>query len=230
MLLAARSRALLHRAVAETARRAGLTRFLPAEIAPLIGTERAGGLRRGRRQVATIAFVDMRDSTSRAECLDPQALSVFITAFRRRIMEAARAQGGLVDKFIGDGALIVFGVPEPKPDDAARALAFGRDLLRRIERWNGKRGFDPPVRIGIGIHTGEVYCGLVGDETRLEFTVLGDAVNVAARLEEATKSHGVSLLASEETVAAAGAAGWAEVARKPLRGRADATRLMRPEA
>ncbi len=144
-------------------------------------------------------------------------------------MEAAQAHGGMIDKFIGDGALVVFGVPDPSAQDAARAFAFADDLLRRIERWNEKRRFEPPLRIGIGIHTGEVYCGLVGDEERIEFTVLGDAVNVASRLEQATKRYGVPVLASQEAVVAAGlAAKWREVAEEVLRGRVGATRIMGP--
>jgi adenylate cyclase len=73
-----------------------------------------------------------------------------------------------------------------------------------------------------------VYCGLVGDESRIEFTVLGDAVNVAARLEDATKRHGRPVLASEATVRAAGAAGWAELRLEVLRGRGQETRIMAP--
>ena len=221
-----RGRALLNRAVQETVRRASLARFLPAEIGPLLGTANAASLREGRRQIATIVFVDMRDSTARAEMLDPRVLSVFVSSFRRRVTEAAQLQRGVVDKFVGDGALIVFGVPQPEADDAARALAFASDLLARIERWNRKRKFEPPVRIGVGVHTGEVYCGLVGDESRIEFTVLGDTVNVAARLEDGTKRYGHPILASDATISAAYPKGWAEVGREVLRGRAQPTRIM----
>ncbi|HVL71113.1 MAG TPA: adenylate/guanylate cyclase domain-containing protein [Beijerinckiaceae bacterium] len=227
VLVTMRGRALLYRAVEEAGRRASLARFLPGEISPLLWSPQARSLRDGRRQVATVVFVDIRDSTHRAETLDPRALSIFIAAFRRRVTQAAQAHRGVVDKFVGDGALVVFGVPEPAPDDAARGLAFAAELLRRVERWNGKRGFDPPVRVGIGLHTGEVYCGLVGDDDRIEFTVLGDAVNVAARLEEATKRYGLPVLASEATLVAAGAPG-AEVAQEILRGRAHPTRIMTP--
>ena len=226
VVVAMRGRALLRHAVDETVRRTSLAHFLPAEIAPLVGTPAAASLREGRRQVATVVFVDMRDSTARAEALDPRALSTFVTSFRRRVSEAARTHAGIVDKFVGDGALVVFGVPEPAVDDAARALAFAAELLERVARWNHKRRFDPPVRVGIGVHTGEVYCGLVGDDARMEFTVLGDAVNVAARLEDATKSYGRPVLASQAAVAAAGTAGWTEVGCEVLRGRGEPTRIM----
>ncbi len=102
--------------------------------------------------------------------LDPHALSQFLTAFRRRVMRVARLRGGVVDKFIGDGALIVFGLPEPRPDDAARALAFARDLVAVIERWNAGARTGAPIRIGVGIHYGDLFCGIIGEDMRLEFT------------------------------------------------------------
>jgi adenylate cyclase len=229
VVAASRGRRLLVRALGEAERRATLTRFLPAEIASLMTDATAGGLRSGRRQRAAILFVDIRDSTARAEHLDPERLSMFISAFRQRVMRAAEQHGGVVDKFIGDGALVVFGLPAPGTDDAARALGCAKTLLGLVARWNQKRQFDPPVRIGIGVHVGEVFFGVVGDEKRMELTVLGDTVNVAARLEQATKTFGTPLLASVDAVEAAGEAlGWIEVTREALRGRVGALRVMRP--
>ena len=229
VVAAYRGRNLLVRALGEAERRAVLTKFLPGEIASLIIDSAPNDLRRGRRQRAAILFVDMRDSTARAESMDPAQLSIFISAFRQRVMRAADQHGGVVDKFIGDGALIVFGLPEPKPDDAARSLACARMLLDLISRWNHKRQFNPPVRVGIGVHMGEVFFGVVGDERRKELTVLGDAVNVGARLEQATKTSGTPLLASAEAVEAAGeASSWTELRRDPLRGRAGIIRVMQP--
>ena len=100
-----------------------------------------------------------------------------------------------------------------------------------VERWNDKRQFDPPVLVGIGVHVGEVFFGVIGDQHRRELTVLGDAVNVAARVEQATKTAGTPLLASAEAVEAAGeGAIWTETRREVLRGRSGITRLMRPAA
>jgi adenylate cyclase len=172
----------------------------------------------------------MRGSTTLAENLDPRELSVFLTAFRRRVMRIARLRGGVVDKFLGDGALVVFGLPEPQPDDAARALAFAKDLVEVIARWNVKEEGHPAIRIGVGIHYGDLFCGIIGEDMRLEFTVLGDTVNVAARLEQATKAHGVPILVSEAARLAAGpgAGEWREVSRVPLRGRAEAMAYFTP--
>lgn len=224
-----RSRRLLVRAVSETAQRANLARFLPAEIAPLVGENGVPTWRQGRRQQATILFVDIRGFTAYAEKMDPARLSIFISSFRRRVMRAAESFDGVVDKFIGDGALLVFGIPEPKSDDCSRAIACAHKLLALMDQWNVKRGFDPPVRVGIGIHTGEVYCGLVGDDRRLEFTVLGDAVNVAAKIEQATKRFSIALLASEAVVTQAGQQrSWGEVGREPLGGRGEHLAILAP--
>jgi adenylate cyclase len=204
----------------EATRRNRLSRFLPRELVLRLADD-DGSLKAGRRQDAAIVFVDMRGSTALAESLDPHALSEFLSAFRRRVTRLARLRGGVVDKFIGDGALVVFGLPEPRPDDAARALAFARDLVAVIARWSARAARAEPVRIGVGVHYGEVFCGIIGEEARYEFTVLGDAVNVAARLEQATKLHGVPILASEAARRAAGEpeGAWREVDREPLRGR-----------
>src|SRR3954447_427712 len=133
-----RSRRLLSSAVKDAVGRASLSRFLPAEIAPRVA---AGdiALRRGRRQRAVIVFVDIRDSTGMAEGMDPERLSQFFTAFRTRILGSVRNHHGFVDKFIGDGALILFGVPDESSDDAARALAFAHDLVRIVAAWNATR-------------------------------------------------------------------------------------------
>jgi len=228
-LVMLRARRLLHRAVTEASERASLARFLPAEIAPLMEGSNLEVWRQGRRQEVTVVFVDLRGSTGLAEHMDPARLSVFISSFRRRVMQAAQAHGGMVDKFMGDGALLIFGIPQPEPDDARRAIRCAREIIRLVDRWNAKRRFDPPVRVGIGLHTGEAFCGVLGAHERLEFTVLGDVVNVAARIEQMTKRFGTSLVAAEATVARAGeAGGWQEVGREAPRGRSGTVRMLIP--
>ncbi|MGO4389279.1 adenylate/guanylate cyclase domain-containing protein [Microvirga sp. 2YAF29] len=229
ILVARQGRILLERAVRETTLRVSLTRYLPTELAPILTEQAFSSLREGRRIRVTVLFVDMRASTSFGETMDPSQLAVFITSFRRRVLRAAARHGGVIDKFTGDGALILFGVPNGGEDDAHRALDCGRTLLRLIERWNEKRRFDPPVRIGIGIHTGDVFCGVVGDESRLEFTVVGETVNIAARIEQATKGTDCELLASVETVRDAGEdAFWTAIAHDPLPGVTRNVVLMKP--
>lgn len=230
ILVARQGQLLLERAVRETTLRLNLTRYLPRELAPILSERAFASLRAGRRIPVTLLFVDMRDSSAYGETMDPARLAVFISSFRRRVMRAAAKHGGVIDKFTGDGALILFGVPTGSGSDAARALACGRTLIELIDRWNAKRGFEPPVRIGIGIHTGDVFCGVVGDEDRLEFTVLGEAVNTAARIEQATKTADCPFLVSTQCIAAAGEKdGWIAIEHPPLPGVTRPIRLMKPK-
>jgi adenylate cyclase len=229
ILVARQGRLMLERAVRETTLRVTLTRYLPRELAPILTDQAFASLRQGRRIPVTLLFVDIRASTSFGETMEPARLAVFITSFRRRVLRAASRNGGVIDKFTGDGALILFGVPNAQEGDASRALACARTLLALIERWNAKRGFNPPVRLGIGVHTGDVFCGVVGDESRLEFTVVGETVNIASRIEQATKAAGCELLASQETILAAGEeALWTEAECEPLPGVTRKMVLMKP--
>ncbi len=229
-LVAWRGRDLLVSAIEESSRRQTLGRYLPNELSTMVTEQRIEDLRAGRRLTAGLLFVDIRGSTALSEALPPEELSVLISSFRRRVGAAVAETGGMIDKFVGDGAFVVFGVTRSTGDEAQRALACARAIVERIDAWNEKRGnAKPPIRVGIGVHVGEVFCGVLGDENRLEFTVLGDAVNHACRIEQATKRYGCRVLASSETVAAAGAlAEWEEVARDRLPGSGLELTLMRP--
>ena len=222
----ARARGLLNRAVAETVRRANLTRYLPPQLVGRMAETSEETMRTGRQQDAAVLFVDIRDFTARAEGMEPVALSHFLADFRRVVTRAVDEWGGVVDKFVGDSAMIVFGVPEPSMRDASNALNAGRAILDAVASWNNERGAvgDDGVRIGVGVHWGRVFCGAVGDASRLEFTVLGDTVNVAARLEEATKKASLPLVVSEALLTAAGVdpiaeAGWIALPDTAIRGR-----------
>jgi adenylate cyclase len=113
-------------------------------------------------------------------------------------------RGGHINKFLGDGLMIVFGAPESRGDaeEARAAVACGLEMLAVVEKMNKDwEGMGRPViKIGVGIHTGEATCGVVGSERRLEYTIIGDTVNLASRLESTTKEYGVPLIASEATI------------------------------
>ncbi len=217
-----RTRLLLREALEQSRRRQQLTRFMPAEVARIVETATASDLLRGRRQEVVVLFVDIRGFTEITEPMPPEAVSAFLNRFRADVTAAAAAEGGVVDKFIGDGALVVFGIPEPRAGDAAAAVATGRAILAALERWSAERAADglPPVTAGIGIHMGEAFVGAVGGEARLEFTVVGDTVNVAARVEEATKTLGAPLIVTEPVFTAArlAAAGWRALPATAIRG------------
>ena len=229
VLAAARARRLLRHAIAETRRRANLTRYLPHEIAEWLAEASVEELRRGRRQEVAVLFCDIRGFTERAETMDPSDLSAFVADFRACVTRAAERHGGVIDKFIGDSAMVLFGVPYPGQCDAADALACARALLAEIDGWNARRliNGEGTVRVGIGLHWGAVFCGAVGDERRLEFTVLGDTVNIAARLEQLTKDTGFPLIVTGPLLDAAGEQRdrWTALPDGPLRGRTQTVRL-----
>ena len=224
VLAAVRRKALLHRAIDEAGQRANLARYLPPEIAALLAAGDVERLRRGWEVEAAVLAVDIRGFTTRVEGFaEPALVSAFLGRFRAHVVAAAKATGGVVDKFVGDSAIIVFGVPEASGDEAARALACARSLWARMAAWNKAEPPGGAVRIGMGAHVGRVFAGAVGDTNRLEFTVLGDAVNVAARLEQLTReSHG-GLAVSRRLLERAGEAaapGWRALPDTTLRGRA----------
>jgi adenylate cyclase len=135
--------------------------------------------------------------------------------------------------FIGDAVMGVFGISVPNGREADNTLAAALALRDAMLAWGREReraGL-APVRVGVGAHFGAVFAGAVGDEERVEFTVIGDTVNVASRIEEATKVVGVSLLTSRDLLAAAGVTGddpaWTAVPPGPVRGRSGQVELCR---
>lgn len=214
----------------ERERRVNLGRYLDPAIGAWLADNSPETVRAGARHDVGILFTDIRGFTRRSEGLDPAALGRFVGEFRACVAAAAAAHGGVIDKFIGDAAMVLFGVPHPRDCAAADALACAQELLARVAAWNAERAErgEDAVRIGVGVHWGPVFCGAVGDEVRLEYTVLGDTVNVAARLQDETKSAGVPLVASRAALAASGAVddtgrpsapGWIALPGKALRGR-----------
>jgi adenylate cyclase len=199
-----RARMSLARAVASARERGNLARHFATPVADLVASQGMAALS-GRQQPAAVLFADIRGFTTVSETLAPPELARFITEFRRRATRATQRHAGIVDKFIGDAVMAVFGVPEPTPADALNALRAAMALLAEMADWNHDRcaaGL-APVHLGVGVHYGVVFAGALGDDERLEFTVLGDAVNVAQRIEELTRSLGTDLIVSEDLLKAA---------------------------
>lgn len=201
-----RGRALVVRAVTETSRRLTLGRHLPRQILPLILDPALADIRDGSKRALGILCVDIRGSTALAERMEPVALARLIVDFRRLVDAAVTAHDGVIDKFIGDGALVLFGVLPSTRNVAADAIDCARDILTRIDRFNSERatGDGEWLSIGVGVHFGEVFVGVIGHDDRVEFTALGEAVNVTARLEKATKAQACRLLISETVLEASG--------------------------
>ncbi len=159
----------------------------------------------GQLTEATVLFADIRSFTGLTEQLGPEAIIDLLNRYFNKMSEAITRHGGLVNKFGGDSLLAVFGTPlNPEPAHATRAVQAAQAMLKTLDAFNaGQRARgEPALRIGIGVATGPIVAGNVGSEERLEYTVIGDTVNVASRLESLTKSLATALLVSETTARA----------------------------
>lgn len=172
-----------------------------------------------------VMFVDIRGFTSFAEKRTPEEVVAYLNDVYALIIEAVDRHGGIVNKFLGDGCLAVFGAPVSDGRDARNGAAAAIDLAASVESASAE-GRIPATRIGVGLHAGPVVAGSVGSARRKEYTIVGDVVNVASRIEQLTKDHGVAVLASEEV--------WREVSGEfdgammgelPIRGRAEPVRV-----
>jgi adenylate cyclase len=157
----------------------------------------------GESLKVTILFSDIRSFTTISESMDPQNLVALLNEYFTEMVSIVMDEGGVVDKYIGDAIMAVFGAPVPKPEDAVNAVRAAVRMRRGLKTLNERLATRKlgPLRTGIGIHTGEVVAGNIGSERRMEYTVIGDAVNLASRLESSTKELGVAVAISEDTYA-----------------------------
>jgi adenylate cyclase len=176
----------------------------------------------GERCKVTILFADIRGFTARSEKSTPEAMIRLLNRYYAEASAAIHARGGAIDKFIGDGLMATFGVPQPLPAPERNALEAAQDMLVRIARLNTELAAEglPPLEIGIGIHSGEVLAGYVGSRKRRDFTVIGDPVNTASRLEGMTKTAGYPVVCSHQVAAAVGfAGGLVDLGEQDIKGR-----------
>lgn len=213
-----RTRILLLKSITQTDRAAKLARYFSPNLANSLAEGADDPLLAGRRLSAAVLFLDIRGFTAMGETMQPEQLSSFLSEFRNRLTKPIFAHGGTVDKFIGDAIMAVFGTPLQKPDDASRAVACALQILEEAQDWSNerKRSGERPVAIGIGVHYGEVFAGALGNDQLLEYTVIGDTVNVAERLEGLSREVGSPLVISAALLdAAAGTPETAEWRRLP---------------
>jgi adenylate cyclase len=200
-LLTSDHNVLLRGAVTNERRRRNLARFFPPSVLSDLQTT-SESLRLSRREVA-VMFVDLRSFTRFSEAAAPEEIAELLAEYRELVTQAVFLRGGVVDKFIGDGVMAAFGQPRAAPDDAARALECAVDLQRSLSKWKIDRLSDgrSALDAGIGLHYGPVIGGILASGSHDEFTLFGDAVNVAERLERLSSPLRASLVISE-TVAA----------------------------
>ncbi|MTI43757.1 adenylate cyclase [Roseibium hamelinense] len=218
-----RGRAMLFASIRDNAAAADLKRFFSPEVAASI-TNAENSLQAGEGTVrdAAILYIDVRGFTKTSSSIAPEAVIAVLAAYQDRAVEVISAHGGRVDKFLGDGVLATFGAVEPSQTYAADAIRAARALADTFAEDTGamiEAGWPGPFRIGVAVAAGPVTVGVVGSKSRLEFTVIGDAVNRAAKLEDANKAEHSTALTDCTTLDLARAQGYlgADVETRPQR-------------
>lgn len=174
----------------------------------------------GRRMEVTVLFADIRGFTTFAEQASPEDVVRCLDKYLQVMADAVLTHGGMLDKYVGDSVMAVFGAPLPRPDHAQAAVAAALDIRRRVAALGQDAGqAGEALEVGIGIHSGEAVVGSIGSPLRREFTAIGDAVNVASRLEEAAGPG--EILVSHAAAVAAGIALETDAVEYRLRGRTD---------
>lgn len=191
---------LLKEVTTSEKRRRNLARFFsPGVLSELQAKGTSLNLRRRR---AAVMFVDLRSFTSLSEMIPPEDVADLLADYRQLVTRAVFAYNGTIDKFIGDGVMAVFGQPDTASDDTDRALRCALHLGASLARWKEARLRDgkPAADAGIGLHVGSVIGGVLQSGSHDEFTVVGDAVNVAERLERLSKTLAATVVVSEAVI------------------------------
>lgn len=198
-----RSRRLVQsRAIAERSR-ANLARYFSPNVVDHLSTSK-DQLSTVREQDVAVLFADIIGFTKMCENEPAVKVIELLRDYHNRLGRAVFDNGGALDKYIGDGLMATFGTPDQGPHDARNALKCALDMLAALESWNAERAAAgaPTVRVGIGLHYGSVIAGDIGNERRLEYSVIGDTVNIASRLESLTRGLTSPLVVSDDLVKA----------------------------
>jgi adenylate cyclase len=180
------------------------SKYVDPEVAQTIWQRRDEVSLLGQEKVATVLFTDIRSFTAMSAGIASQTVLQWLNEYFTEMDNIIRAHGGLLNKFIGDGLLVVYGVPLSRglKEDTCEAVRTAFAMLHRMEELNLKRDPNAPfpdVHIGVGIHTGPLTCGNVGSASRLEYSVIGETVNLASRLESLNKDFHTEIVMSGDT-------------------------------
>jgi adenylate cyclase len=219
-----RTARLLEFAAVESASNQELARFVPNEVVTQIKTaERAATAGQGGTEVATVLFLDIEGFTALSESLSPEVVVRTLNEFYAAAAEPIERHNGVINQFQGDGIIATFNAPRPNPAHAASAVTAAVEIVALC----AARPFGEGARLSIrvGINTGPMVCGLVGTPDHLVYTVIGDEVNLASRLEALNKDFGTRIIVSERTRQAAGPGAFAfePIGEVSVRGRTTST-------
>lgn len=184
----------------------------------------------GEERVVSILFADIRGFSRLSETLRPSDLVAMLNSYLSALSDVVERHGGVVDKFIGDALMALFGAPLQQPDHAARAVAAASDMGRAVDELNRQlvaRG-QPRIEFGIGVNTAAVVVGNMGSRRRLNYTAIGDGVNLAARIEKLTREYDLRALVAASTQAGAPGILFREIDRVRVRGREEPVRIYEP--
>jgi adenylate cyclase len=182
--------------------RSMFSRFIsPEMVNQLLETQDINSL--NKRTELTILFSDIRGFTSMSERMAPEEVVGLLNPYLQVMSEVIHKHGGTVDKYEGDAIVAFFGEPIPHPDHAIRAARASMEMRQELKKltheWQAEGRFTDVFEMGIGLNTGEVFVGLLGSEQRVNYTVIGDTANMAARLQDLTKEYGFPVLLSQTT-------------------------------
>lgn len=207
-------------------------RYVSNQVAEHLLAEDAA-LSKAREVDATILFADIRDFTQMAGQMPAQDVVALLNEYFEAMVDVVFDHGGTLDKYLGDGLMVIFGAPVAQTDHADRAVHCATAMIEALQDLNQRRAArgQAALHVGIGIHSGPCVVGSIGSSRRLEYTAVGDTVNLASRIEGATKRLGTSILFSEATARRLHVAAAAEFAAEiQLRGAAGQHRLYVPGA
>lgn len=219
----------IHRKAME---REWLARFLAPELVEQVAKDPGLIYGHTERRVATVIFADIRGFTSLSERMEPGQVVEMLNLYLHEATQAVLEQQGMLDKYIGDAVMGVFGFPTSTGDDAIRAMRAALAMQKRFKDLNTRlaQAGLPAIAVGVGLHTGELVAGAIGPPYRPEYTVIGDTVNVASRLEGMTRHYPVEILLSDATKEALqNTFPLQEVATVQVKGRETPVTLWSPE-
>ena len=221
---------MLHEAITQREEQGQtLSRLLPGGLAEKLRTD-SGAAGRTERLVCTVLMSDVRGYSGIAEKSDPAALAAQLNAHRREMNTAILAERGTVMQYVGDAVMAVFGAPDPQPDHALRAVRAARAMHERQQVLDAEWSAEglAPFGLGIGLSTGEVAAALLGSTERLEYTLVGDTVNLAQRLQDLARPAGTTV-AGQSTLDMIASLGepavpgwdWEPLGAREVKGRAN---------